>query len=108
MPKYVASNTLTDTENVWNGTLLEGDAAEAVARLKESPGQDLLKFGTGSFTRTLVEHGLIDEFHFWNFPVIAGTSDSMFEGLPLTHLRLLDATTFESGIVVQVYGPKEG
>ena len=57
-------------------------------------------------SRTLVEHGLIDEFHFWYFPVIAGTSDSMFDGLPLTHLELLNTTTFKSGIVVHVYGPK--
>ena len=106
MPKHVASRTLSDTDSVWNGQLLEGDAAEAVAALKAQPGEALLKFGTGSFTRTLVEHGLIDEFHFWIFPVVAGTSDSMFEGLPLTHLQLLDTTTFASGVVVHVYGPK--
>lgn len=106
MPKYVASTTLGET--TWNATVLEGDAASAVARLKEEPGQNLLKFGTGSFSRTLIEHGLIDELHLWRFPVIAGTSDSIFDGLPVTQLRLLDTTTFSSGIVVEVFGPKPG
>ena len=103
LPKYVASSTLEET--TWNATVLQGDAA-AVADLKEQPGADLLKFGTGSFSRTLIEHGLIDELHLWRFPVIAGSSDSIFEGLPVTHLQLIDTTTFRSGIVVEVFGPK--
>jgi dihydrofolate reductase len=106
LPKHVASTTLTET--TWNATVLPGDAAEAVAELKQAPGEDLLKFGTGSFSRTLVENGLIDELHLWRFPVIAGTSDSIFDGLAVTHLELLDTTTFGSGVVVQVFGPKSG
>jgi dihydrofolate reductase len=86
--------------------VLEGDALAAVAALKQEPGQDLLKFGSGSFTRALVQQGLIDELHLWRFPVIAGTSDAAFQGVPITHLQLLDTTTFASGIVVQVLGPK--
>ena len=104
LPKHVASTTLTDP--TWNATVLEGDAAEAVARLKEEPGENLLKFGTGAFSRTLIENGLIDELHLWRFPVLAGATESVFEKLPVTHLELLDTTTFTSGIVVTVYGPK--
>jgi dihydrofolate reductase len=105
MPKYVASSTLTDTGGVWNATLLQGDAADAVEALKQQSGQNLLKFGTGSFSRTLAERGLIDEWHLWYFPVVAGTSDSIFDGLPVTHMRLLNTTSFASGIVVNVYAP---
>jgi dihydrofolate reductase len=104
LPKYVASTTLTDT--TWNATVLDGDAAEAVARLKEQPGENLLKFGTGSFSRTLIENGLIDELHLWRFPVVAGATDAVFDHVPVTHLKLLDARVFKSGIVVEVYGPK--
>ena len=71
MTKYVASRTLTET--AWNATLIEGDVAEELARLKEQPGKDILKWGTGELDRTLVEHGLVDEFHFWYFPVILGS-----------------------------------
>ncbi len=107
MPTFVATTTLTDPAAMtWNATPLPGDAIEAVAALKKQPGANLLKFGSGAFSRSLIEHGLIDEFHLWRFPVIAGASDSRFDGMPVTHLRLADVTTFESGIVVEVYRPK--
>src|SRR5262245_889093 len=44
LPKFVASKTLKDT--TWNSTLLPGDAAEAVRRLKAQPGKDIVKYGT--------------------------------------------------------------
>jgi len=104
MPKYVASTTLTGT--TWNATVLSGDTAEAVAALKAEDGGDLLKFGTGELDRTLIENGLVDEFHFWIFPVVAGSGIRLLDGVSTTHLPLLDTTTFASGIVVHTYGPK--
>ncbi|MBF8194132.1 dihydrofolate reductase family protein [Nonomuraea sp. K274] len=106
MPKYVASRTLTET--TWNATLIQGDVAEAVAKLKEQPGGTILKWGTGELDRTLVEHGLVDEFHFWYFPVIVGAGKHLFEGagFDTTHLKLADINRFDSGIVVHVYVPK--
>jgi len=106
MPKYVASRTLT--ELTWNATLIEGDVAEGVARLKEQPGRNILKWGTGELDRTLVEHGLVDEFHFWSFPVIVGAGKHLFEGagFDTTHVKLADVNRFDSGIVVHVYVPK--
>ncbi|HEY0619236.1 MAG TPA: dihydrofolate reductase family protein [Kribbella sp.] len=104
MPKYVASRTLTETK--WNAQLLQGDAAEAVARLKEEDGGNLLKFGTGEFSKALLDAKLVDEYHIWVFPVIAGTGDRLFDGHPLTHLELLGSTTFKSGIIVHKLAPK--
>jgi dihydrofolate reductase len=104
MPKYVASTTLGET--TWNAMLLEGDVADAVAKLKEEDGGSILKFGTGELDRTLIEHGLVDEFHFWVFPVVAGAGDRLLEGLEPTHLELVDSVTFASGIVVHVCAPK--
>ncbi len=104
MPKHVASRTLEDT--TWNATVLDGDPAEAVASLKEQPGENLLKFGTGELDRTLLEHKLVDEFHFWIFPVLAGGGQRLIDGIATTHLELLDTTTFGSGIVVHVLAPK--
>lgn len=106
MPKYVASRTLTET--TWNATLLTGDVAEEVAKLKEQPGKNILKWGTGELDRTLVQHGLVDEFHFWYFPVIVGAGKHLFEGagFDTTHLRLADVERFDSGIVVHIYVPK--
>ena len=103
MPKYVASNTLT--EATWNATIIQGDVAEEVGRLKEQPGEDILKFGTGELDRALLEHGLLDELHFWIFPVLAGGGQRLIDGIETTHLKLVDTTPFESGIVVQTYAP---
>jgi dihydrofolate reductase len=105
MPKYVATRTVTDWK--WNARPLEGDAAEAVRRLKEEDGGNLIKYGTGSFSKTLLENKLVDEYHFWIFPVVS-EGENMFRdtGIDITHLELLDTTTFKSGIVVHKLGPK--
>ncbi|MFC0531869.1 dihydrofolate reductase family protein [Phytohabitans kaempferiae] len=106
LPKYVASRTLT--EATWNATIIKGDVAEEVARIKEQPGRDIVKWGTGELDRTLVEHGLVDEFHFWYFPVVVGAGRHLFEGagFDTTHLKLADIDRFDSGIAVHVYVPK--
>ncbi|MEN3609345.1 dihydrofolate reductase family protein [Plantactinospora sp. ZYX-F-223] len=106
MPKYVASRTLTET--TWNASLIRGDVAEEVAKLKEQPGRNILKWGTGELDRTLVQHGLVDEFHFWYFPVIVGAGKHLFEGagFDTTHLSLADVDRFDSGIAVHIYVPK--
>lgn len=104
MPKHVATTTLT--ELTWNATPIAGDAAEGVAKLKDQPGGDLLKYGTGEFDRALIEHKLVDEYHFWVFPAFAGSGARLFDGFDLTHLKLLDTSTFKSGIVVHVLAPK--
>ena len=85
--------------------MLEGELAAEVAALKEQPGADLLKFGSGEVDRTLVAHGLLDELHLWIFPVIAGRGQRLVEGIGTTHLELVDTTRFASGIVVNVYSP---
>jgi dihydrofolate reductase len=104
MPKYVASNSLD--EATWNATILDGDVADEVAKLKQEPGESILKYGTGELDRTLLEHDLVDEFHFWIFPVLVGAGQRLLEGLDLTHLNLLETTRFGSGIVVNTYAPK--
>lgn len=104
LPKYVASRTLH--EATWNATIIEGDVAEEVAKLKEQPGESILKFGTGELDRTLIANELVDEFHFWVFPVLAGSGQPLIEGIDTTHLKLIDTTPFGSGIVVHAYAPK--
>jgi dihydrofolate reductase len=105
LPKYVASRTLEDA--TWNATIIRGELSEAVAELKRQPGEDILKFGTGEVDRTLLEHRLVDEYHFWVFPVLAGSGTRLFDGIELTHLELAGTTRFGSGIVVLTYQPTE-
>jgi dihydrofolate reductase len=102
MPKYVASRTLQSA--TWNATIIKGDVAEEVSKLKQQPGEDILKYGTGELDQTLMEHRLVDEFHFWLFPISLGSGKRLFEGFD-TRLKLVDTNRFKSGIVVLVYEP---
>ena len=90
MPKYVASRSLTET--TWNATLLGPDPSSEIARLKDQPGKDLIKYGTSRFDDTLVRDRLIDEFRFWIRPVVAGAGQRLFEDVDTSklHLRLTD------------------
>jgi dihydrofolate reductase len=100
-PKYVASNTLETTE--WNASLIKGDIAEEINKLKQQPGKDILVFGSGRFTETLQHLNLIDEYRLLVFPVIVGEGQRLFkEGLAAT-LQLVEAKTFSSGVVALTY-----
>ncbi|QBI54024.1 dihydrofolate reductase family protein [Streptomonospora litoralis] len=104
VPKHVASRTLTDVE--WNAALLGDDAVSAVRDLKKQPGGDILKVGTGgSFSRTLLEHRLVDEYLFWLFPVIAGSGERLYDGIPTTDFDLVDVKRLDNGILGLTYVP---
>jgi dihydrofolate reductase len=105
LPKYVASRSMPPGEAEWNATVLEGDVADAVASLKDQPGENIVKYGTGEFSKTLLEHKLVDEYHFWVFPEIAGEGERLLDGFRAS-LQLLDTTRFGSGIVVLTLAPK--
>ncbi|MFC1405603.1 MULTISPECIES: dihydrofolate reductase family protein [Streptacidiphilus] len=106
MPKYVASRSLTET--AWNATLLGPDASEAIARLKEQPGKDLIKYGTSRFDDTLLRDHLIDEFRFWFVPVVVGAGQRLFEDVDTSglRLRLTDERRLENGSVILSYEPR--
>jgi len=106
IPKYVASTTLTELG--WNATLLSGDVARQVAELKKQPGNYLLKYGTGPLDRTLVAHGLVDEFRIWIVPVTHSPGQPLFQDVPETSLELAGTRTFASGVVVLTYVPATG
>jgi len=107
IPKYVASRTLTEVK--WNATLLGDDVVDAVRTLKDQPGGDILKIGTGgSFSRTLLENRLVDEYLFWLFPVIAGSGARLYEGIDTTDFDLIDVKRLENGILGLTYVPTPG
>src|SRR3981081_2280887 len=71
MPKYVASSTLDKAE--WNNsTVIKGDVAKEVARLKQQPGQNILIFGSGELVNSLLQQELIDELRLLVHPVVLG------------------------------------
>lgn len=103
LPKHVASRTLQKT--TWNATRIDGDLADGVAKLKQEPGQSILKYGTGEVDRALLERNLVDEFHFWLYPVVVGDGQRLFEKFDATALKLTNSVTFATGIVVLTYVP---
>jgi dihydrofolate reductase len=105
LPKYVASRTLKAPLK-WNASLLQGDIAKEIAKLKEQPGKDILQYGVGEVTHTLLEHGLIDELHFLVFPVLIGSGGRIFEKVDKTGLKLLETKTFDTGVVALHYQPQ--
>jgi dihydrofolate reductase len=107
MPKYVASRTLTDPLQ-WNGKLLEGNASTAVARLKEELDGDLITWGCGELTSTLLEAGLVDELHFWVHPALWGKGERPFWENVRVRLDARGSETFDSGVTLLRYAPASG
>lgn len=105
LPKYVASSTLTEPLS-WNATLIKGDVAQEVAKLKEQPGQNIVIYGCGQLARTLLEHNLVDEFRFWVFPVVRGRGTRLFQDGVAADLELVETKTFAGGFVVMTCRPK--
>jgi len=103
VPKYVASTTLTETS--WaNSVVLRRDVPAEVARLKASPGDDLVVFGSSVLLRTLLANDLVDTLHLLTFPIVLGAGKRMFSDLPATlRFMLTGVRTSASGVVINSY-----
>jgi dihydrofolate reductase len=101
--KYVASRTLTEPLPWINSTLLQGDAADAVAELKQQPGEDLGILGSGELIQSLMQRNLIDEWVLLIHPLILGSGRRLFpEGSSAT-LRLVDNVPTTTGVIIATY-----
>lgn len=105
MPKYVGSRTLAgDLE--WNGTLLQGDAAGSIPKLKQAVDGDLFMHGSGEFAYALAQQGLIDEFEVYVNPLVWGRGNVHVLGDRGTvRFELDDVRRFDSGVVLLTYRP---
>jgi dihydrofolate reductase len=103
--KYVASRGRPDLS--WEtSVLLEGDAGEAIATLKQGDGPELQVHGSGNLIQTLLRHNLVDEFHLWFFPVVVGAGKRLFaDGALPAGLKLVDSTVSTTGVFIGTYEP---
>jgi dihydrofolate reductase len=103
--KHVASRTRPTLE--WaNSVLIEGDAADGIAALKQQDGPELQVHGSSDLIQTLLRHGLVDQFRLWVFPVVIGSGKRLFaEGAVPAALRLVDSTASTTGVVIGTYEP---
>ena len=104
-PKYVASTTLESPE--WNNsTVIEGDVAEAVARLKQEDGKDIMVNGSGALVRTLMRNHLLDELRLFVHPVVVGSGRRLFDDQSdPVEFALVDSHAYDNGVISLTYKP---
>ena len=105
MPKYVVSSTLTDPE--WNNsTVLEGDVADAVSKLKQDVDGEITVHGSCQLAQALLQNDLVDELRLMVFPVVLGSGKRLFgEASDKKPMQLVDSKTVGDGVGILVYRP---
>ena len=104
-PKYVASSTLNTLE--WQpATLIKGDLAKELTKLKVQPGKNIQIPGSPRLVRSLLRDGLLDELHLAICPVVVGSGLRLFDEIGhQVNLRLVNSTTFNNGVLGVSYQP---
>jgi dihydrofolate reductase len=105
MPKYVVSSTLKDP--TWtNSTVLSGDVAAEVAKLKQQVDGDIVVHGSVQLVQALIDHNLVDELRLMVFPVVLGSGKRIFgETSDKKPLRLVDSKVVGDGVAILTYEP---
>jgi dihydrofolate reductase len=106
MPKYVVSSTLTSPD--WqNTTVLSGDPAETVAKLRDEAEGEVVVHGSAQLAQALIEHGLVDELRLMVFPVVLGSGRRLFgETSGKKSLQLAESRTVGDGVQILIYRPQ--
>jgi dihydrofolate reductase len=107
-PKVVVSTTLDKAE--WeNSTLIRGDVAAEITRLKERPGKNMNVSGSATLVGWLLRQRLLDQLDLLLFPVVAGHGRRLFAGeASQAGLKLARSETFPTGVVHLTYHPASG
>jgi dihydrofolate reductase len=107
MPKYVVSTTLQKAD--WApSTIIRGDVAAEVRKLKESYDRDILVAGSGTLVRSLLADGLVDELRLMVFPVVLGSGRKLLDGAATTRLRLAGVKHVgPDGVTIVTYTPAD-
>lgn len=110
MPKYVVSSTMGEPE--WNNTtVISGDVADEISKLKQESGDYLLVNGSAQLVQLLVDHDLVDEYRLMVFPtVLGGGGKRLFaDQSSAARLKLVDTKPVGSdGVIVLTYEPARG
>lgn len=103
MPKIIASRSLRSVG--WNSSVLDGDAARAIAAEKSRPGGTIMKYGIGDLDRTLLAHRLVDEYKIWIFPTLVGSGKKIFDDVRdrTATFKLKQVQQFSKGSVALTY-----
>lgn len=103
MPKYVVSTSL-DRADWNNSTLISGDIAAEITKLKQSSGKDIAMSGSATLAEWLLHAGLLDELRLMVHPIVVGQGRRLFKGgMPRAGLELVQSKTFSTGVVDLTY-----
>lgn len=104
--KFVVSTTLSEPLPWKNSTLIEGEAAHGVTRLKAQAGKDILVMGSGELVAALIRHNLVDVYVLLIHPLVLGSGRRLFQDDgSFAALRLVDAKPTTTGVLVTTYRP---
>jgi dihydrofolate reductase len=106
-PKYVVSTTLASVE--WsNSTLINGNFAGEITKLKQQPGKHIGITGSATLVQSLLQADLLDELRLLVHPVVVGRGQRLFkDGGDLKRLKLVDSKTFSTGVLSLIYQPAQ-
>jgi dihydrofolate reductase len=106
LPKWVVSTSLREPLPWRNSTLIRGDVADAVAKLRAGDGKDVQVIGSGELVQTLIRDDLVDEYRLMIHPIVMGSGKRLFhdEGT-IAKLRLVDSTPTSTGVLIARYEP---
>ena len=88
------------------GVVIKGNAADELRKIKESPGKDIVLWGSVSLAQSLINGGLIDEVRLVTCPSVLGDGRPFFfKKVDALNLNLIGAKTFDRGSVELCYQP---
>ena len=103
-PKFVVSKTLEEPLEWNNSTLIKGDLAEEIAKLKQQPGKDISITGSPTLVGSLLQDDLLDELRLMVHPIVVGSGKRLFEeGSDQMALELVDSKIFSTGVLYLTY-----
>ncbi len=102
-PKIVFTKTIE--KSIWSNTeVAKGELVDEINKLKKNKGKDIIVYGGGTFVTSLINAGLIDEFHLFINPTAIGNGMTIFKGLDKNqNLKLKTAKQFDCGIALTCY-----
>ena len=101
--KYVVSTTLKDAGAWRNSTIIRDDVPEAVRKLKQQPGKNILVDGSSVLTHTLAHHDLVDEYRLHVYPLVLGSGKRLFPEGKRLDMKLVEASPLPTGVVFMRY-----